>query len=32
VSLDKVVAGVEADPKLFTIKVNRRQGKASDQQ
>ena len=32
VSLDKVVAGVEADPKLFTIKVKRRQGKASDQQ
>jgi outer membrane lipoprotein-sorting protein len=32
VSLDKVVAGVEADPKLFTIKVTRRQGKASDQQ
>ena len=32
VSLDKIVAGVEADPKLFTIKVTRRQGKASDQQ
>jgi outer membrane lipoprotein-sorting protein len=31
VSLENIVAGVEADPKLFTIKVNRRQGKKSDQ-
>jgi outer membrane lipoprotein-sorting protein len=27
VSLENVVVGIEADPKLFTIKVNRRQEK-----
>ncbi len=31
VALANIVAGVEADPKLFTIQVNRRKGRKEDQ-